>query len=278
MPLNPNPSYGTGFARSKAESAFPEMWRGLVAAYPFFLGSTGGVVRDQASRQKHGTWNGTGIHWTGGSSILNGADDFVNIDDILPLLSSTTTGTISVRMRPVDATPATNLTVIGFGDTDQVTLLAIILDETGDITINCTITGFAQARWILDTDNVVAGDNAWIEITLVQDGVSPIVYIDGAKVPQSFSISNDTSFWLADLPGIDNARIGALNFNSAGDITFTNGNISHVYFWDRALAGNEVAALHQNPKKPFIREPRTTFFVPTLPIHNRKRFAVGDRL
>lgn len=54
MPLgralaNTIPSYGRGYARNAAECAVPEIWRGLLLNYPFYLGSTGGIVRNLAN-------------------------------------------------------------------------------------------------------------------------------------------------------------------------------------------------------------------------------------
>ena len=50
---------------------------------------------------------------------------------------------------------------------------------------------------IFETDNVVLALNDWTHVVLVQDGVSPVLYIDGVLVPITFSVSTDTSYGLS---------------------------------------------------------------------------------
>jgi hypothetical protein len=52
------PSFKQGFAASAAESEYPELWKGLAAAWVPELGRTGRVLFDVSGRGAHGTFNG----------------------------------------------------------------------------------------------------------------------------------------------------------------------------------------------------------------------------
>ncbi len=68
------PSYKSGYAEQRSESAHPELWDGLIAAYCPFLGTTGSRVHDVSGFCNHGTlfimgapeWN---IHPPAGPSL-----------------------------------------------------------------------------------------------------------------------------------------------------------------------------------------------------------------
>ena len=79
------PSWAHGFARNAAESAAPDLWRGLVGAWVPALGPTGGTLHDVAGSARDGTLTNMdpATDWVVGSpgSVLDfdGSNDYVNV-------------------------------------------------------------------------------------------------------------------------------------------------------------------------------------------------------
>ena len=63
--------------------------------------------------------------------LLDGVNERININDALTPLATTTVGTWSCWVNPVDATPAANDMLISFGAGDTTDLLRIVLTTTG---------------------------------------------------------------------------------------------------------------------------------------------------
>jgi hypothetical protein len=58
------PSFKQGFARSAAESEFPQLWRGLVGAWVPALGRCGDVLHDVCGRRRTAVAVGSSVAWT----------------------------------------------------------------------------------------------------------------------------------------------------------------------------------------------------------------------
>jgi hypothetical protein len=58
------PSFKQGFARSAAESEFPQLWRGLLGAWVPALGRCGNVLRDASGRGRTAVAAGGSVSWT----------------------------------------------------------------------------------------------------------------------------------------------------------------------------------------------------------------------
>lgn len=183
------------------------------------------------------------------STIFDGVDEFGNIDTLVSggvNLSTTTTGTWSCWVKPVDATPASDERFIAFGDTNANSHIIMYNDGTR-LFANSRIAGVNQ--WIKITTVNPFSDSTWTHIALVQDGVSPILYVNAVAVGQSFIASLDTTVWFNDIPGIDNGRLANANFNSLGEMQFFNGNIDEPRFWNTNLSAAQIAT-HYNGGVP----------------------------
>jgi len=171
-------------------------------------------------------------------------NDYVNIDGVVDDLASTTTGTWSAWVKPVDATPSPVEYYISFGDTNANEAIAIHPKPTGEL--KGIIVDAGTTDWALETDSVVFSDNTWTHIAIVQNGTEPVLYVDGVAVAQTFTTSNDKTSWLNQLGGLDNGRIGNLNFNSNGEKNHFNGTIDEVGIWSRALTGDDITTLYNS--------------------------------
>lgn len=177
------------------------------------------------------------------SMVFDGVDEYVNIDNVLTSLTTTTKGTWSYWVKPVDATPSLTNFLISFGDTDGQTRISMFIQS--DRTLGALAYDSGTIDWYIDTDNAVFSDNTWIHIVLTQDGIEPILYINSVKPAQTFvggSLTKTT--WFNDLSGLDNGRMANRNWVSAGDTDFFNGNIDEVSFWNTDLSLTEAQEIN----------------------------------
>jgi len=198
----------------------------------------------------------TGYNMTGGGDyttdhdgIANTAQDFDgsalygNIDAVLPQIASDTQGTISLWVKPDDGQPAANETLLSLGDTDAAEFLQLQIPTSGKF--RAALKDGGTLQWLLEANVATFADGAgsWTHLCVTQDGVSPILYVNGSSIAASFDTDTDRTKYLTDLAGADNARVGCLNENSNGNTNHFAGPISDVRIYNRPLSGAEVARL-----------------------------------
>lgn len=97
------PSYHQDFAHNESESAYPDLWKGLVGAWVPALGVTGIItLRDVSGYANHGTLNGAmtisdwqifakpeGHSYAAYRLELDGSDDFIEISSAVGLVDVT---------------------------------------------------------------------------------------------------------------------------------------------------------------------------------------------
>ena len=220
---------------------------GLVGYWNFDRNTT--TIRDLSGNTNDGTNFGSTFNssgYLGGAYEFDGSTNYVNIDSALNDLSSTTTGSWSAWVKPVNATPSGYECFITFGDTNANELVYIAVigagDNNGKISGVLNVAGTTQ--WNIRTDNVEIADNTWTHVALVQNGTLPAIYIDGVKPAQTLAIPTAPTSWFNDASGLDNGRIGDLNFNNVGEDCFFNGSIDEVMIFDRALSQTEISELY----------------------------------
>jgi len=192
-------------------------------------------VFDRSRYNNHGTI--TGALWTPQGRSFGG-DDLIDIDNTLTKLSTATVGTWEMWGKLTDATPVALNTLICFGDTDDDESLHLRVLATGKISVSCVDAGVDD--WVFSTNNVLITDNTFFHLVLIQNGVSPILIVNGQLVAITFSIEVDKTTWFSQLTGLDNGRIGCSNRNTAGNAAFLTGSVGEVRFYNRALSTGEV--------------------------------------
>jgi hypothetical protein len=213
---------------------------GCVAYYK--LDEASGAVIDSVAGN-NGTNNGATTGATGkrgAAYILDGVNDYVNIDAVLTPIDSTTVGTLSAWVKPVDATPAVTNTIFSFSDTDQNTGIYIFLTSAFRFRIVIVLSGVSQVA--VETDSNPFSDGVWTHLGIVINGVdAPVLYADGIAVPQTTSISTgNDGVWFNGLAGIDNGRLGCLNNASLGNRLFLDGSIDEVGIFNETLTSSQL--------------------------------------
>lgn len=176
------------------------------------------------------------------SLLLDGVDEYINIDSVQSALSTTTAGAWSIWIKPVDATPTSLEYVIDFGDTNAATDIALRIATTGELNAYSRINNIFG--WELKTDNPVFSDNTWTHIGLDQNGTSPVLYINGVAVAQTLLISLDTTQWFNDIAGLDNGFISGRSVNLGGFTLPFNGNVDEATFYNTTLGASAFADIY----------------------------------
>src|SRR3989338_4454688 len=216
----------------------------LVGYWNFDRNTT--LVRDISGNKNSGTRNG-GVNWTTGGKLdsgfsFDGVNDFINIDTAVGDLATTTTGTWSVWVKPVDATPAANDWLISFSNTTGLTTITSGISTTGLLWVIAQTAGVV--KWDIDTNAAAFSDNTWTHITLVQDGTSPVLYVNGVAVAQAFTTTTDKTWWFNNDATLNNGRLADINFNNGVESNFFNGNMDEVMIFNTALSATDVSELY----------------------------------
>jgi len=169
----------------------------------------------------------------GTTSFNFDGNDAIDIDGAEPF--STTVGSISLWYASANSSQFGIL--IGFGDTNANEYLNINVDNTQVALLQRAAAGL---RWE-NSNTGGAPLSEWHHVVLTQDGTAAKMYVDGVE-DTSWSDTTDASTWM--LTGIDNARIGCLSRNNAGNSNFFNGNIMEVGLWNVALTSTQVTSLY----------------------------------
>ena len=113
---------------------------------------------------------------------------------------------------------------------------------------NYLLIGFyvdGVAKWFIETavDSALAWVGEEITITVVQDGTSPVVYVNDVAVSQSFSSSGDKTVWFEDIINADDpadsVSVGMLRRNGTDSFVF-DGNVYEVEITESILNVSEI--------------------------------------
>ncbi len=252
--MNINPSYGTGFARRKAECADEHKWQwdGLVAAYGMFLGPTG-ELKDIAG-DHHGTLTNMDVtDWQGDALNFPGVTEYVALPNLglfgdIPrtIICRFTVGTFNGIMNPWS-----------WGSDATRTKCGLHFDVHTD-----NLYWAWGASDYYTGNNILARDGTVYNVACVYDGgnlsTSTVhIYVDGQ--PKSLTE-------VAPQPGVPNTS--ETSYSIAKDTAANrewDGRIESVLYYDRALNPTQILEHNRNPKGVFIRKPPVTYFVSAAP-------------
>ena len=221
-----------------------QLWKDCVAY--FKLDETSGTTVIDSVSGNNGTNNGATVNVAGkiNRAYSFTVNDYVNIDAVLTPLSSATQGTWTAWVKPVDATPSSGKQLITFGNAATNTYLTLFIRGTTGTLRALAVDGSAP-KYDVATDDSLFSDNTWAHIALVQNGVSPVLYVNGVAVSQTVS-GLDQAYWINSFSVLDTARLACLDYNGGGNQFFHDGEIDEVGFWIRALSATEIAYIYNS--------------------------------
>ncbi len=186
-----------------------------------------------------------------GDGFTGDGDDDIEITNVLTrLLATTTMGTWLAQVKIDDVTPATDESFVSFGDTDANRHISLLLTLTSGLLT--AIGGIPSGvKWLVDTDSAPFSAATWYQVGLVQDGTSPVLYVDGVAPSQAFLVTTDKTWWFADDANLDNGYIAAANINSDGKSSQLNGSVGESLIYDRALSSAEILYIYNQTRGRF---------------------------
>jgi hypothetical protein len=225
--------YQSGYARNAAESAHPELWKGLYAAWVPTLGLSGSMLRDLGGKAYHGTLTNMNpaTDWALSNNSLvpgydltyNGSNQHINIPNFQPPLQGTLCQwakrtSSSGRERP-------------FGSSDN---FEVKWEAAGTFTNDM----FAAGGGTL-TSTVNWTINVWMftVFTYNRNNTTQEIYVDG-------------KFDVISTVGANDTEAGPVTLGIAQRVTSTDyftGQIGPTLFYDRVLRANEIRLLYENP-------------------------------
>lgn len=261
--FNPN----RGFARSRSESAYPQLWDGLVGAWCPSLGPTGAILRDLSGRANHCAFSvmDPGTDWVLSQGYyaldLDATNDHLDGDNTTPANSNSLAVAAWVRPNGSGST-AHNLFSIGDTANDNNRSYFSLGETTGVIpTESMTVvrkTGGAVTHIVgvnANRSTLFNGHRHHVGFEL--DGTYKF-YLDG--VLQTTSVGQGSNNGLWDVGVYATLHIGASV--SSSPFGFFDGLIFELEVFNRPIGQAGFRLLAQRPGILFEPRRRTVVRVP----------------
>ncbi len=255
LPSDVDPSFVNGFARDRGESAYPELWDGLVGAWVPGLGKTGAVLRDFSGNKNHGAL--ANADWVRNEGLLALDFDGINKEVVIPQspeLFGFDALTLSAEVRYTGSTSAPNEKNIidcwQSGDTNYLFRWKPSTDElqcfidtaggVGSLSINTIAEG-------LPTLN----DRQRHRVCFNWDGHTMHLGVDGMIAVGTTSRTGPVD------SGTEDVTIGG---QRSGSVDYWLGQIGPVSIYRRNLPVAQIKQLAIDPLAPFILKRRSYVF------------------
>jgi len=195
-----------------------------------------------------------GVGFDGKALTFDGVDDCGSADTLPATVGNNTVGTIDLWIKPAATTPSTFEYILQFGDTAGSDTRISIYHETAVGRLEFFCRGNGSTNWQKHTLANPFTADTWVNVTLVQDAASPVIYINGVAVGQGFSISNDLTAWFntANMANIDNFRLGCYNNNGSGNILHYTGATAQVMYYNTNFTAAQVLQNHKALKRKYF--------------------------
>jgi len=177
-----------------------------------------------------------------GSDFTVASSQYIDISSVVDDISSNGVGSVVLCINVTDYPDGTNLTHFSVTDlsasTDYFYINIAAPDSALRIGLNTSV-----AQWRIDfNDRLELGRHC---VAIVQDGVSPVVYVDGDTVSFTLAITTDVTAWFDDMSNLDAATIGAFRYNSSS-LFYINNAVYDLHIYSRALSEIEIKSLSAN--------------------------------
>ncbi len=223
-------------AQGAGESAYPELWEGLVGAWLPLCGTTGGIVPDVSGLSNHGivsgaVWNAQGLSFSGTNKIDCGQPRGIALVQGFTVVSSVIIGSVGTGCRI-----ASKHNGASFGWTFG-------MDATGKLFVGVSsdgagfISGSGSTAMVANETAVVAAQ-----------------YLPGDQVVRMWLNVNQNGQFSA--PGGVNNSSANLWLGSDGFNQPWSGIINSVYYFNGAINRGFLDTMVSDPLAPFRRRPR----------------------
>lgn len=273
--LSVRPTYSAGFARNKAQSAFPGLWDGLVGLWSPSLGPTGLTLRDWSGNQNHGALTNmdAATDWVVGERgyVLDydGSNDFVDIGDTSIVDFGGSDFSIGAWISVRDLGGGRQQIV----SKDQIGRRQFIFDfdsaNDGNNRIGIIYFKDIGGNATLRSDPHPITDNDWHYVVAQRVGNSFEMFLDGGLIKNGTGLGSHGTMAATTAK----LQIGEREFTTARD--FFNGQIGDVSIYKRALTQQEISAMFAGASPLVLRQPANVA-VPNV-LKNLAIYGMGDK-
>lgn len=169
---------------------------------------------------------------------FDGTDDYILADAhaVARVAANDTTGTYTAWI--FKDSIAVNQEILSAGDNDSGNEYLILqVTGLGQLKVVLRQGGASQFSINQTTGTIIA--KRWTHVAVVQDGIQPKLYVDGANVAATNGTATDLTMWYDELANCDKFAIGVLESNGTHTEDWI-GAIGPIKYWNRALTSDEV--------------------------------------
>ena len=149
-------------------------------------------------------------------------------------------GSIAVWIRPESM--AADMVICSWGDTNGNGRLVLKILTTGEV--SAELHNGTATQWQVTTAAGCVEAGTWYHIVLRQTGTAIEIHLDTENEDLISVVATDLTMWLADITGIDNARIACHNYNSGGDAEFFDGLMDDWRYYSSSIPLRDIDGLH----------------------------------
>jgi len=177
------------------------------------------------------------------SFTFDGNSDFIDCSSAASSISADNEGTISVWVQPNDIVNGQR--IICFSASTQTRQYLNLTLTASGFQVDMRTSSFSTTGFSVITDVNPFSLGTWIHLAIVQDGVSPQLYVDGVAVAQTFTVPDNDQKWLNDMGSFDSINIGRL-FTSDLDQNYFDGLVDEVSYFSSALSSTDIETIYNN--------------------------------
>lgn len=232
--------YSAGIARNASESAYPELWRGLVGLWAPSAGLTGNRLIDYSASRN--TFNISTLAWstgrTGASVNLNGSSNYASGSD-KGFPTGSKARSLSVWFTCAALGVGATRFLFAWGASSGADLWTVGVQEAGGAKALYASTYSAGARGSALTN---IDDGRWHHAAWVYDGATEFFYFDG--LPAGSLAHN-----------VVTSLTGTAYIGRWGGGNYWSGKLDDIRLYNRVLTANEVRRMYfgASPLAPLNR-------------------------
>ena len=205
------------------------------------------VVTDDGTGANNGVGNVNTSNYSVSGKInqafeFNGSTEYINVDALAADVTSDTTGSFTMWIKPTDANES-DIMSLAISTTSDCLLIRNhgLAKDYFEIWFSSAASG---VLWDISSGIASLVPGTWIHLALVQDGVNVKMYLDSVLAASG---SGAESEWFTDLSTLTTGRIGCHNYNNRGNATFFGGQTDDIrYYQNKALTQSEINTLYNS--------------------------------
>jgi hypothetical protein len=177
------------------------------------------------------------------SFTFDGSSDFIDCSSASSSISGDNEGTVSLWVQPNDIVNGQR--IICFSASTQTRQYLNFTLIASGFQVDMRSSSHSTTGFSVITDVNPFSLGTWVHLAVVQDGVSPQLYVDGDAVAQTFTVPNNDQKWLNDMGSFDSINIGRL-FTSDLDQNYFDGLVDEVSYFSSALSSTDIETIYNN--------------------------------